>query len=310
MSKALGRGRAAGRRAAPSGRPRRTSWRLVALFVGPSLALYLAFMVIPLLGTVRLSLTSWDGFAPDQEFVGLTNYARLLGDSRFLGALGHVLVWAVFGTLAPIAIALPLSIALWSGTRMRTVFRTIYFLPVVLPVVVIGITWSWIYHPLYGALNTGLEGAGLGSLARGWLGDPDTALYAVIAAAVWATFGFVVMLLLAGLQGINMELVDAARVDGADAWQRARHVLIPGIAPVLTFVLVITLIGAFSVFDIVYVMTRGGPGTASDMLATYAYSEAFRHNDIGYGATISLVIAAISLAAAVLVLRVRERAQV
>lgn len=267
-------------------------------------------MILPLLGTIWLSLHEWDGFTPDQAFVGLANYARLVDDGRFLTALSHVLIWAVVGTIAPIAIALPLSIALWSGVRFRTVYRTIFFLPVVLPIVVIGIIWGWIFHPLYGVLNVGLESVGLGSLATGWLGDPDTALLAVITAAVWATFGFVVMLLLAGLQGINMDLVDAARVDGAGAWQRARHVLIPGIAPVLTFVLVITLIGAFSVFDIVYVMTRGGPGTASDMLATYAYSMAFRHNDVGYGATISLVIATISLAAAILVIRLREKASV
>lgn len=303
-------GSAAPPSAARHGRRKRTTWRLVLLFVGPSLALYLAFMIVPLLGTARLSLHSWDGFSPTQDFVGLDNFARLIGDRRFHTALTHVLIWAVVGTAGPILIAIPLSIVLWSGSRFRTFFRTVYFLPIVLPVVVVGIVWGWIYHPLYGVLNSSLENVGLGAWAKGWLGDPSTALFAVILAAVWATFGFVVMLLLAGLQSINLELVDAARVDGANGWQRTRHVLLPGISPVLTFVLVITLIGAFSVFDIVYVMTRAGPGTASEMLATYAYSTAFRHNDVGYGATIALVIAAISLAAAILVLRVRERADV
>ena len=286
---------------------RRTGWPTVALFVLPSLVIYLLFMVYPFLGTIQLSLSAWDGFAPTKTFVGLGNYTALFNDGEFWSALRNNLIWAVIGTIAPIVIGFPLAVLLWSGGRGRQTFRAVYFLPVILPIVVIGLVWGWIYNPLFGVLNTFLEAVGLGDLARGWLGHPDTALVAVLIAAIWATFGFVVVMFLAGLQGIDMNLVDAAKVDGASAAQRARHVLLPGIAPVFTFVLTITLVGAFSVFDIVYVMTKGGPGTATETMAGYAYKMAFGRNYAGYGAAISMVIATISLVLAVLLLRYRER---
>lgn len=288
-------------------RRRRTSWAMVALFVLPSLAIYLLFMVYPFIGTFQYSLSAWDGFAPHKTFVGLGNYIALLSDSDFWSALRNNMIWAVVGTAAPLAIGFPIAVLLWSGSHGRLAFRAIYFLPVILPIVVIGLLWGWIYNPLFGILNTFLEAIGLGDLAKGWLGDPDTALIAVLIAAIWATFGFVVVMFLAGLQGIDTNLVDAAKVDGANAVQRARHVLLPGIAPVFTFVLTITLVGAFSVFDIVYVMTRGGPGTATETMAGYAYKMAFSRNFAGYGAAISMVIAVISLVLAVLLLRFRER---
>jgi ABC-type sugar transport system permease subunit len=290
-----------------AGRRRRTSWPLVAVFVLPSLVVYALFMIWPFVGTLQLSLQAWDGFAAERTFVGLGNYIALVNDGAFWNSVSHILIWAVVGTIGPIAIALPLSILLWSGVRGRLAFRAIYFLPVILPAVVIGLVWGWIYNPLFGALNAILEGVGLGDLTRGWLGDAGTALYAVLIAAVWSYFGFCVVMFLAGLQGIDTNLVDAAKVDGANAWQRARHVLLPGIAPVFTFVLTITLVGAFSVFDIVYVMTRGGPGTATETMAGYAYKMAFGRNFAGYGAAISAVIAMVSLVLAVILLRYRER---
>jgi ABC-type sugar transport system permease subunit len=293
----------------PTAGLRHTSPWLVASFLLPALTIYGLFMVWPLVGTVYYSLTSWDGYAPTKDFVGLENYRVLLNDPAFWSAFSHNLIWAVIGTVGPIAIGLPLAIILWSGTRFRLALRAIYFLPVILPAVVIGIVWGWIYHPLFGSLNEFLKAVGLGGLARGWLGDPNLALIAVLVAAIWATFGFVVVMFLAGLQGVDLELVDAARVDGANALQRTRHVILPQIAPVFTFVLTITLIGAFSVFDIIYVMTRGGPGTATEVMAGYAYKMAFSRNYAGYGAAVSMVIALISLVLAVVMLRLRERSR-
>lgn len=304
-----GLGRLVARRRTGGRRRRHTSPLLVAAFILPSLAIYVLFMLYPFLGTVQLSLTSWDGYAAVKDFIGLDNYAVLFQDPAFWEALSHNLVWAVVGTAAPIIIGLPLAIMLWSGARGRLAFRAIYFVPVILPAVVIGIVWGWIYNPIFGVLNSILQAVGLGELTRGWLGDPDTALISVLLAAVWATFGFVVVMFLAGLQGVDMNLVDAARVDGANAWQRTRHVLLPGIAPVFTFVLTITLVGAFSVFDIIYVMTQGGPGTATEVLAGYSYKMAFGRNFAGYGAAISMVIAVLSLVLAIIFLRVRERSR-
>jgi ABC-type sugar transport system permease subunit len=213
----------------------------------------------------------------------------------------------VIGTAAPIVIGLPIAIALWSGVRFRLAFRAMYFLPVILPSVVIGIIWGWIYNPIFGVLNAMLEGVGLGGFAQGWLGNPDTALIAVLIAAIWSTFGMLVVFFLAGLEGIDLNLIDAAKVDGANAWQRTRHIILPGIAPIFTFVLTTTLVGAFSVFDIVYVLTKGGPGTATEVLAGYAYKMAFNRNLAGYGSAVSMVIAFVSLVLAIGLLRYRER---
>jgi raffinose/stachyose/melibiose transport system permease protein len=302
-----GLGRLALRRGARGGRRRRTSPLLVAVFVLPSLLIYGLFMVYPFLGTIHLSLTSWDGFAATKDFIGFDNYRVLFQDGEFWEALSHNLIWAVIGTAAPIIIGLPIAVMLWSGARFRLGFRAMYFLPVILPSVVQGIIWGWIYNPIFGVLNSILEAVGLSQFTTGWLGNPDTALYAVLAAAVWGTFGMIVVFFLAGLQGIDMNLVDAARVDGANAWQRTRHVLLPGIAPIFTFVLTITLVGAFSVFDVVYVLTRGGPGTATEVLAGYSYEMAFSRNYAGYGSAISMVIAVLSLVLAIAFLRIRER---
>ncbi len=276
-------------------------------FILPGLLVYLAFMVYPFLDTIYLSFTNWNGVADTKHWVGLANYARMFGDGTVLKAFWNNVIWVVIGTISPVIIGLLLALLLWSGVRGSLLFRTIYFLPFILPLVVVGIVWQWIYHPLFGVLNKALNAVGLKGLARGWLGDPHTALYAVLAAAIWATFGFVVVVLLAALQNVDMSLVEAAMIDGANWFQRARHIVIPQIAPVLTMVTTITLIGGFSVFDIVFVMTGGGPGHSSEVLATYTYKTAFQQNEAGYGSALSMLITALSFVSAVVFVRLRER---
>jgi raffinose/stachyose/melibiose transport system permease protein len=295
-------------RRAPSVTTYRSGQRwLAAAFVLPPLAVYAAFMIYPFLGSIYYSLTDWDGASAAKTWVGLDNYAELLGDGRMWTALSHNLVWAVLGTVAPIVLGFVLAVLLWENPRFVLLFRTIFFVPFILPTVVIATVWQWIYHPVNGVLNSGLGTLGLEGLERSWLGDPGTALLAVLAAAVWATVGFVVVVVLAGLQNLDTSQVDAAVVDGANWLQRARHVVVPGIAPVLTMVTTVTLIGAFGVFDIVFIMTQGGPGHASDLLGTYTYEQAFNQNRVGYGAALSMVITVLSLATAVLFVRLRER---
>jgi raffinose/stachyose/melibiose transport system permease protein len=213
----------------------------------------------------------------------------------------------VFGTIAPIAIGFLLAVLLWGSKRFALVLRTLYFLPVVLPTVVLATVWGWIYNPLFGPLNAWLVDLGLPSLQRGWLGDPHTALGAVLTAAVWGTFGLVVVIVFAALQNINTDLVDAAEIDGANWYRRAWHIMLPSIAPVITMITTITLIGGFSVFDVVFIMTGGGPGTSTEVLGTYTYRQAFNDNQIGYGAALSMVITAVSLVTAVVFVRLRER---
>jgi ABC-type sugar transport system permease subunit len=277
------------------------------IFILPALFLYSFFVVYPFLNSIYYSLTKWDGAQPVKEFIGLANYVRLASDSLMWQALLHNVIWVILGTAAPILIGLLLGIVLWGGVRGMVVYRTIFFLPVVLSEVVVAIIWNWIYHPLFGALNQMLELAGLGSLTRGWLGDPDTALVSLIFAAVWAYFGFCFVIIMAGLQNVNLELVEAAIVDGANAWQRAIHIVIPELRHVLTMITALTLIGGFNVFGIVFVMTQGGPGTATQVIATYTYRKAFEENEIGYGAALSMVMTILSLVISYVFIRYRER---
>ena len=274
-------------------------------FVLPAFLVYLLFFGVPFVATIWLSFTNWNGVGTP-DFNGLENYLRLSGDSAMWAALGNNVIWVIIGTIAPVFIGLIIAVMLWSDARGSMTYRTIYFLPVVLSPVVIGIIWGWIYNPLFGLLNTGLRAIGLGNLAIGWLGESETALYAVLVTAIWSYLGFCIVVLFAGLQKVDPELVGAARIDGANARQRFRHVIVPQIRPVLTMVIVYTVIGGFNVFDVVWVMTSGGPNNASEVIATYTYEIAFRGNEYGYGATLSMVMSVLSLFAAWITMKMRR----
>ncbi len=277
-------------------------------FVAPAFALFAVFFLVPFIQSILLSFTDWDGVQQVRTSVGAANYLRLAQDPLMWRSLLHNLVWVVIGTCAPVLIGLLLAVLVWSGTtRGRTLFRTAYFMPVVLSPVVVGIIWGWIYSPLFGILNRGLVAIGLGSLARGWLGDPSWALFAVLAAAIWNYFGFCFVILLAGLQNADLELYDAAKLDGAGAWRQLVDVTIPQLQSVLTMVIVYTLIGGFNVFDIVFVMTGGGPANMTELIATYTYKKSFVENQVGYGAALTMVMTALSLAASWIFLSLRER---
>jgi len=286
---------------------RRQQARYAVLFIAPGLLVYLVFMIYPFLNTVYLSFTNWDGITANKDWVGLSNYARIFGEEAALQAFVNNIIWVILGTIAPVVLGLFEALLVWSGARGSIVFRTLYFLPFVLPLVVVAIVWQWIYHPLYGIVNTVLDGVGLEGLSRGWLADPHTALYAVLIAAVWGQTGFCFLILHASLQNVDMSTVEAAMIDGANWFQRARNVIIPQIAPQLTMVTAVTLIGGFAVFDIVYVMTGGGPGNASQVLATYTVKTAFEQNLAGYGSALAMLMTVLSLVSAVVFVRLRER---
>ncbi len=274
-------------------------------FIAPAFLLYAYFFIYPFLISIYYSLLGW-GSGGRPRFVGLENYRRMLDDSLLWQSLWHNLNWVVIGTAAPILIALLLGVLIWRGVRGMLFFRTVYFLPVVLAEIVVAIIWNWIYHPLFGALNQLLQLIGLGGLARGWLGDPNTALAALLITAIWSYFGFAFVVIVAGLQDVNIDLVESAMLDGANGWQRFIHVIIPELRHVLTMITTYTLIGGFSVFGIVFAMTQGGPGTATQVIATYTYRKAFQENDLGYGAALSLVMTAITMVASYLFIRLRE----
>ena len=280
------------------------------LFVLPAFLLYLIFFISPFIQSIYISLTDWNGVNPQKEYVGLKNYIHMLGDNLMWQSLSHNLIWVIIGTISPIVIGLLLAVLLSSDkTKGRTVFRTIYFMPVILSSVVVGIIWGWVYNPIFGMLNKILDNIGLGAFSRGWLGDPNLALFMVLIAAVWSYFGFCLVILIAGMQNIDSELYDAANIDGANSWQQFTNVTIPQLGGVLTMIIAYTMIGGFNVFDIVYIMTGGGPANSTELIATYTYKQSFQLNSVGYGATLSMVMTLLSLVASILFLKVREKAE-
>lgn len=280
------------------------------LFILPALLLYILFFIYPFIQSIYISLTDWNGVDPQKIFIGLRNYADILKDHLMWESLSHNLIWVIIGTISPLVIGLLLAVLLSNEkVKGRTVFRTIYFMPVILSPVVVGLIWGWVYNPIFGMLNRVLDILGLGAYSRGWLGDPNLALFMVLIAAIWSYFGFCLVILVAGMQNIDMELYDAANIDGANSWQQFMNVTVPQLSSVLTMIIAYTMIGGFNVFDIVYIMTGGGPANSTELIATYTYKQSFQLNSVGYGATLSMVMTLLSLIASIIFLKMREKSE-
>jgi len=275
--------------------------------VMPAMALYAVFLLWPVIQTIRLSFTSWNGLTESRTWIGLDNYRRLVGDARFRSALANNLLWVAGSWLAQGLGLLLAAVLSASWIRGRTFFRTVFFLPATMSLVVVGIAWNQIYNPRSGLLNAALRGVGGDSATRAWLADQNTAMPAVIATANWTYFGFAMVVFLGGLQAIDRHLYEAAALDGAGGWQQLRHVTIPGLRSQITLLLVLSFINTLRTFDLVYVMTNGGPGRRTEVVAYYIYSLAFVTRQVGYGAAATVVLTVLVLAVTVVVLRRRER---
>ena len=286
---------------------RKAQARLGVLLVLPLLLMVAVFLLFPMANAVYYVFVDFNGIDPTPPWVGLANFTELAQDRDVWAAFQNNIIWIVVGTTAPVVLGLGLALLLWDVQRGSVPYRVAFFLPYVLPQVAIGVVWGWIYEPTRGWLNRGLELVGLDALTTGWLGNPSTALYAVLGTAVWATVGFVFIILLSALKNVDLEQVDAARLDGANGWQRLRYVVLPQIMPVFLMVTTITLLGGFSVFDIIFVMTGGGPAGATDVLGTVAYSSAFELNRISYGTALALVITLMAIPFAVWLNRLQRR---
>ena len=286
---------------------RRAQTRLGIILILPVMALVTIFFLFPLANALYYAFVDFDGFNPQPRFVGFANFMEVFNDPNVWPALKNNAIWIVVGTVGPLVIGLALALLMWSVRRGSTLYRVAFFFPFVLPQVAIGVVWGWIYDPVRGWLNQALEIVGLGALRTGWLGNPDTALYAVLGTAVWATSGFVFVIFLSALRNVDSELVDASRLDGANAMQRLWYVILPQIMPVFLMVTTLTLVGGFSVFDMIFVMTGGGPAGATEVLGTYAYSSAFQLNRISYGTTLALLITVLAIPFAVALNRLQRR---
>jgi ABC-type sugar transport system permease subunit len=279
------------------------------LFILPALLIYAAVVLYPLLSMFYLSLFSWDGLSPDKTFIGLDNFRQLTGDPIFFITLRNAGIWIVVGVGLSLVIGLALALLVNQRLRGTTFFRTIFFLPTTVSVIVVGQIWGWIYQGDVGVLNSYLGLLGLDSLKRAWLGDPTLAIYSAVVVALWSGVGFQMMVYLAGLQTIPGEIMEAAQVDGATPWQRLRTVTLPLLLPQTVTLTILGIIGTLSQFTLVYVLTEGGPAYQSELPSVFVFTQAFTLSQQGYASAIAVVIFALSLIITVIQLRLYRRYQ-
>jgi raffinose/stachyose/melibiose transport system permease protein len=278
------------------------------VFIAPALVIYTVIVVYPMIYSSYLSLFRWDGISPRKVFVGLQNYVILLTQNEvFWIALKNNAVWLVASLLLPTSIGLGFALILNSKFRGSHVFRSIFYFPAVLSLAVVGLIWTWIYHPDLGLLNQALNSAGLKSLTRNWLSDPQIALYPVIIAATWNAVGLPMLLFLAGLQTVPEELLEAAKIDGAGPIRRFLLVTFPLLRETTLIVLAITAINALKAYDIVYAMTNGGPANRTQLLSTWMYFLTYNYNTVGQGTAIAVILFAITLIFAIPYIRFMTR---
>lgn len=289
-------------------RRRQRGWTAAVPYLFPALLVFGLFTAYPIIQTLRLSFFEWDGISATQSFVGLDNYRELLSaDPYFWTALRNNLIWGAVSVTASIVIGFFLATLLDAELRGRAVYRSIFFIPTVMSPVVIAAIWAWIYNPEAGFANQILGLAGIEG--KVWLGEPNLALLSTLVVAVWRWSGLYMLFYLAGLQTVSSEVLEASRVDGASYWQSIRHILIPMLRPTTALLVLVGTIAALREFEIIEILTGGGPAHATDLLSTRIFAEAFELFHAGYAATISTILLLLTGFAAALQLRILFRAQ-
>lgn len=259
-------------------------------FFSPALILMLAFFMLPIISSFYYSAFDWNVLSHDSKFVGLGNFIELFSSKHFIVALRNTVVYAVFVAFFNNLFGLLLAMGLDKGLKTRNFLRTVFFIPSLLSLVITGYTWSFIYHPELGLPKFLSETLGLNIFYQDWLGNPSLVLYSIIFVAIWQFSGYYMIIYLTGLQGVPVELYEACKMDGANVWQKFRNVTFPLLAPAITIGIVTATIGSMKVFDIIYVMTKGGPGFASETLTTFLFTQTFFCNKAGYGVAASIVL--------------------
>ncbi len=259
------------------------------------------FVYYPVVENVRLSLFQWNAFSTTQRFVGLDNYAALVDDPVFWRALGNNIAYAVVSVICQVGGGLILAAVLeeFVRPRFRGFLRTVYFIPVTISLTVTGLLFQFLYHPTFGLINQLLAAVGHPEWAHSWLGESATAIWSIIAMSQWQSVGYVMVLFIVAMQKIPRELYEAAYMDGASKVQAFFRVTIPLLTEMTTLLLILTVSGAFLVFNEVKVMTDGGPVNASQVLGTWLYRSAFRNDDMGYACAIATVLFAITMFAGI-----------
>lgn len=279
--------------------PRRLSRRIeIGLFVTPALALYLLFVLLPIGLAAYYSVYHWNGLGPLNDFIGLANYRRVLADDTFRQAVAHNFI--VIGLSLAFQLPLALGIALLLNRRLRgqAALRLVIFAPYVLSEVITATIWLLILQP-DSLVDKTLRAVGLGRLVHLWLADTRLVFYTMFAVVTWKYLGFGIILFLAGLQGIPLELKEAAAIDGAGELQAIRHIIIPLLGPTIRIWSFLAIIGSLQLFDLIWIMTGGGPADASNTMVTYLYERGFTRYQFGYGSAVAVILFLISLVFAI-----------
>ena len=278
------------------------------LFLSPGLILFSIFTVFALAFSFYLTFHEWNIIEPDKPFVGLQNYRDMIDDESFRRSVINTVYFT--SATVPLTMLVGLSIALLLNRpiRARGLFRTLYFLPVVTPFVVVSIIWKWLYNSQYGLFNYYLLKARLIDEPLGWLSDQNLAMPAVILMSVWSGVGFSMVVYLAGLQSVPAELYEAADVDGASAFSKLRYITVPLLRPTTLFLLVIGVIGSFQIFTQIFVMTSGGPVERTTTMVYYIYQSAFKFYQMGYASTLAWALTVMLLGFTILQVRLYRQA--
>ena len=294
-----------------AGPPRKMDWGY-ALFLIPGVIAFLIMIILPVIANFGISFTRWTG-SGTPTWIGFANYQKAFGDSIFWTAFRNNLYLIIAMTVIPTLLGLFLAAVLFDylakkfGTGLTNFFRAGLYLPQIIPVVVGAAAWNWILQPDWGALNTLLDSIGLSNLSHNWLGDSQTALYAVMLVLIWIQLGYPLVIFMAGMQRIDPEIYEAASIDGAQWFGRFTKITIPLLRPEIYVVVLTTMISALKTFAPIYAMTKGGPGTSTTVASYFSYKNFFENANVGYGATISSLLTVIIMGVSVVYIQVQNR---
>jgi raffinose/stachyose/melibiose transport system permease protein len=280
------------------------------LFVLPAFLIYGTLVFYPILYSMVLSLYKWDGISAIKEFVGIQNYVYILTkDPVFYLALVNNLKWTIASIIIPVTLGLFFALIFNSNKKGFSVFRGAIYFPATLSLVMIGNIWVWVYDPNLGLISNLTSKITSGSVDFNWLSNPSHALYYVVIAASWGYAGTCMLMFMAGLQSIPTEIFESAKIDGVNRLQKLVYITLPLIKNTMNVVLVTTFVGAFKVFDIIFVMTNGGPGRATNVLASWSYAQVFTYHDMGRGSAIAWVLALIVFITSIISNRISSKDQ-
>lgn len=286
-------------------------WPSYALFfILPSFILYTLFVIVPTLGSIYYSFTSWDGISADVRFIGLANFVEIWNSPRVHNALKNTLILTISLVVLENLFAVLLAMLVDKVRWLSKIFRSIFYFPTLLSGIVMGFVWAMMLNYNFGVVNQVLDKIGLGAFAVDWLGDPRFAMLAILLSTVWKGAGYYMIIYLAGLQGIPHEMNEAASIDGANGWQQFRHITFPLLAGSVTICMVLSMISALKIFDQIAVMTDGGPGFETETLTYLIYKVGFGELRQGFGTALAMVLFFMILIITVLQVKVLQKREV